>query len=129
MQQHSHYERYNHTELYQTCLAAGIMVRPNEAMEEMVAYLEGWKEPPAFQEIDNVFHTWRHGIIGFLNEHWKRIETQITCPARTMKDPLQPNPRPCFGCLDTQVATCIVQNNENEQRIDALRLVRRPRNS
>jgi hypothetical protein len=129
MQQHSLYEKYNHTELYQTCLSAGILVRPNEAWEEMVAYLEGWKEPPALQESDNVFHTWRYGIIGFLLEFWKRIHTQITCPAKSMKDEQNPNPRPCFGCTDAQVVTCIVQNRDNEDRIYELRLVRRPKTS
>lgn len=129
MQQRSHYERFNYTELYQTCLTAGILVRPNEPAEMMIAYLEGWSEPPQYQEVDNVFHTWRHGFISFIEEYWRRIETQITCPARALKDPVNPNPRPCFGCTDAQVVTCIVQNQDNEQRIDAMRLVRRPKNT
>lgn len=129
MPQPSAFDRYNHTELYQTCCAAGILVRPNEPREVMIDYLEGWKEPPEMRESDNVFHGWRTGIIGFLNEYWKHIATQIVCPARTMKDPNNPNPRPCFGCTDTQVVTCLVQNPENEKLIEPHRLVRRPRNT
>lgn len=125
--QHSLYEKYNYTELYQTCIAAGILVKPNEPFEDMVAYLEGVKEPPQYTEADNVFHSWRHGIINFLLEHWRKIETQIMCPARALKDPINPNPRPCFGCTDTQVVTCIITNAENEPEIQAHRLVRRPK--
>lgn len=127
MQQHSPFEAYNHTELYQTCINAGILVRPNEVREEMIAYLEGWKEPPPITDADNVFHTWRHGIIGFLNEYWRRVETQLMCPARMMKHPTNPNPKPCFGCLDTQVVHCLVNNLENAKFIEAHRLVRRPK--
>lgn len=127
MQPHSPFEAYNHTELYQTCLNAGILVRPNESREEMIAFIEGRKEPPAITEADHVFHTWRHGIIGFINEYWRRLETQLTCPARLMKHPTTPNPKPCFGCLDTQVVYCLVNNLENQKFIEAHRLVRKPR--
>lgn len=127
MQQRSPFEAYNHTELYQTCLHAGILVRPNESREEMIAFIEGWKEPPALTEADHVFHTWRHGIIGFINEYWRRLETQLTCPARMLKHPTTPNPKPCFGCLDTQVVYCLVNNIVNAKFIEAHRLVRRPR--
>ena len=127
MPQHSHFEAFNHTELYQTCLTAGILVRPNESREEMIAYLEGWKEPPPITEADHVFHTWRHGFIGFINEHWRKLETQLVCPARMMRHPVTPNPKPCFGCLDTQVVGCLVNNLENASLIEAHRLVRRPK--
>lgn len=127
MQQPSPFEAYNHTELYQTCISAGIFVRPNEARSEMIAYLEGVKEPPPITDADHVFNTWRHGIIGFINEYWRRLETQLTCPARMMKHPKTPNPNPCFGCLDTQVVHCLVSNLENAQKIEAHRLVRRPK--
>ncbi len=127
MQQHSHFEAYNHTELYQTCMQAGILVRPNEGREEMIAYLEGWKEPPVLSDADHVFHTWRHGIINFINEYWSKLETQLMCPARLMKHPTTPNPKPCFGCLDAQVVHCLVSNPENASLIEAHRLVRRPR--
>lgn len=127
MQQHSVFDGYNHTELYQTCLAAGILIRPNEARDAMISYLEGLAPPPDISEVDHVFHGWRHGIIGFLTEHWRKIETQIVCPARALKDPVNPNPRPCFGCLDVQVALCVVQNYKNESLIDEHRLIRRPK--
>lgn len=129
MRQHSPFEAYNHTELYQACLNAGILVRPSESREDMIAFLEGWKEPPVITDADHVFHTWRHGIIGFLNEYWRRLETQLVCPARMMRHPTNPNPKPCFGCLDTQVVYCLVTNLENAKFIEAHRLVRRPKTS
>lgn len=129
MKQPSVFDGYNHTELYQTCIDAGIVVRPNEPREAMVRYLEALEEPPPINEANHVFHNWRHGIIGFLNEYWRDIQTQIICPARTMRDPINPNPRPCFGCIDMQVTTCLVTNDEGDtpELIDKHRLVRRPR--
>lgn len=126
MQQHSPFEAYNHTELYQACIDAGILVRPNEPRPEMIAYLEGLKEPPPITDADHVFNGWRHGFIGFFNEYWRKLETQLVCPARMMKHPTTPNPKPCFGCLDAQVVHCLVHNPENASFIEAHRLVRRP---
>lgn len=125
MQQHSPFEAYNHTELYQTCIGAGILVRPNESREVMISLLEGEQEPPEMTEGDHVFHNWRHGIINFLLDRWRAVETQIMCPARQLKDPVNPNPRPCFGCLDAQVIHCLVDNPANVNLIAAHRLVRR----
>lgn len=120
----SPYDRYNFTELYQMCVRAQLRVRPNTARENLIAYLEGEAEPPEVDEDDNIFNSWRNAFIAFLHEHWKKIETQITCPAKDLKTT---NPRPCFGCLDAQVITCIIQNSESEKLIDAHRLVRRPK--
>jgi hypothetical protein len=78
----------------------------------MIAYLEGDEEPEPIEEPDHPVHALRHGIMSFLLEHWRQLETQITCPAKS-KDP-----RSCFGCIDTQVVTCLVQNPENEHRIE-----------
>jgi hypothetical protein len=95
---------FNHTELYQMARRAGIFVMPSATKEDLIKYLTGEAEPPtAAHEIDQ----WRHGIMGFLLEHWRAMETQLTCPART-KDP-----RACFNCLDTQVVTCLVQNEKD----------------
>ena len=114
----------NHTELYQTCIRAGLAVRPNEARDTMILYLEGVMEPPEVD--DNVFTGWRHGIIGFLTEYWESLATQVSCPAKDLKTT---NPNPCFGCLDMQVVACLVQNPGNEKLIEQNRLVRRPKNS
>lgn len=127
MQPPSPYDKYNHTELYQMCIRAELHVRPNTAREDLVAYLEGTDESPYTDESDNVFNSWRLAFIDFLLEHWKKIETQITCPAKALKDPKNPNPRPCFGCTDAQVIVCIIQNHESEEQIHAFRLVRRPK--
>lgn len=126
MQLHSVFDTYNQTELVQTCLGAGIVVLPSAKREDLIAYLEGWTEAPALQEVDNVFHTWRHGLIGFLNEHWREIETQITCPARFLRAKVNQNTRPCFGCLDTKVVDCLIENHQHVPLIDAHRLLRRP---
>lgn len=126
MQPPSPFDAYNHTELCQACAGAGIVVLPSASREEMIAYLEGLAEAPVISETDNVFHTWRNGLIGFLNEHWREIETQITCPARHLRATVNPNPRPCFGCLDTKVVDCLIENSSHIPLIDAHRLLRRP---
>lgn len=122
----SPFDKYNLTELYQACAQAKINVVPTASKEELISYLEGLVEPPDYTEADNVFHTWRHGFIGFLNEFWREIETQVTCPAKMLRDKVAPNPRPCFGCIDTKVVDCIVENIKHVQLIEAHRLVRRP---
>ena len=121
----SSYERFNYTELYQKCIKAKILVLPTTPRNDLIAYLEGTSEPPDLD--DNVFNSWRHAITAFLLDHWKQIETQVTCPAKFLKHPINPNPKPCFGCTDAQVTTCLVQNHENEKLIEALRLSRRPK--
>lgn len=121
----SPFDRYNYTELQQVCAMAGILVRPNEAAEEMIAYIEGTKEPPEYTEGDHAIHIWRSAIAAFLTEQWRNIETQITCPAKALKDPINPNPRPCFGCTDTQVIACLTENRQNESMIAKHRIVRR----
>ncbi len=94
----------NHTELFQMARAAGFEVSPATRKEDLIGYLLGTAEPPA---VPNEVDRWRHGIMGFLIQYWRAVETQLTCPARS-KDP-----RACFTCLDQQVVTCLVQNEKD----------------
>jgi hypothetical protein len=103
------FEKYNRTELYQTCRHAGIACMPNEPKEKLIAYLEGEAEPDSATV--NEFDRWRHGLMGFILEYWQKIESQLTCPARS-KDPLS-----CFQCVDQQVVACLAQNKPHEQLI------------
>lgn len=95
------FDRFNHTELYQTARAAGLVVLPSESRQNLIAYIIGELEPP---NVEHNLDMWRNGIMGFLIDHWKQVETQLTCPAKS-KDP-----RACFGCVDTQVVSCLVNN-------------------
>lgn len=98
----------NDTELYQLCRKAGIPVLPSTKRMELIAYLTGAQDPePSEHPID----AWRHGLTGFVFDHWSVLEPQLTCPIRT-KDP-----NSCWGCTDTQVITCVVQNPDNEEAI------------
>jgi len=115
------FEDYNHTELYQACLGAGILVQPSESKESLSAYLSGEKEPQDIKETDNEVHKWRHGLMQFVLEHWSQISTQITCPAKSG------NPRSCFGCIDTRVIHCVIDNSENENLIESYMLRRENR--
>lgn len=124
MKPSSEFDRYNHTELLQTCQLAGLTVSPSEPRERLIDYLECRAEPPPLKEIDHTFHAWRHGLINFLLDYWKQIETQITCPARALKDTTNPNPRPCFGCIDTKVVDCLVENKSHLNLIAQHKLAR-----
>lgn len=100
--------RCNETELYQLCRRAGLPIHPSATKEYMINVLIGEEEPnPQEHPIDS----WREGITGFVFEYWQRLEPQLTCPIRS-KDP-----KSCWGCLDTQVMACVVQNPSNEYRI------------
>lgn len=102
------FEGFNHTELYQSARDAGLNVLPSMRREELISYLTGEAEPP---EKPHELDRWRHGIMGFVLEHWRALETQLECPAKS-KDP-----RACFQCIDTQVVTCLVQNENDIQLI------------
>lgn len=103
--------KLNHTELYQTCRRAGINVLPNATREQLISYLMGEEEPSPIDEASHPIDAWRHGIIGFLLDHWKTLEPQIKCPAKNLRHPTNPDPRPCFGCVGTQVIACVAQND------------------
>jgi hypothetical protein len=120
------FAKYNYSELHQMCIRAEIPVLPTTPREKLIAYLTGDEEPPELDENDHPIHSWRNAIIGFLLDQWKKMATQITCPAKALKDPINPNPRPCFGCIDTQVITCLVQNHKAETLIAPYRLLRSP---
>jgi len=95
---------FNETELYQMARKAGLPVLPSMPKEQFIRLLLGEEEP---QAVTHELDRWRHGIMGFLIEHWRVMETQLTCPAKS-KDP-----KACFQCVDAQVVTCLVQN-END---------------
>lgn len=97
----------NHTELYQLCRRRDITVSPTLSREDLIwCYLNDTSDPRP-----NVFDTWRHGLTGFVFDHWKTLEPQLTCPIRT-KDP-----RSCWTCLDVQVTACIEGNAKYEELI------------
>ena len=96
-------------------MRAGIKVQPSSTKEEMISFLIGMGEPPPLEEDEHVIDSWRIGITRFVFEYWARLEPQITCPIKS-KDP-----RSCFGCLDTQAITCVVQTQKYEHLINAHR--------
>ncbi len=106
------FSRCNETELYQLCQRAKIRVHPSATKIELISYLTGEQEPPPLRENEHPFDSWRQGLTGFVFEYWERLEPQLTCPIKS-KDP-----RSCWGCLDAQVITCIIQNPKNEHLIE-----------
>jgi hypothetical protein len=117
-------DRLNHTELYQTCLNAGFKVHPGSPRDFFIGVLLGDISAPPMAEEMHPIDAWRIGIIGFLHDHWAVLEPQIKCPAKNLKHPQHPDPRPCFGCLDSQVMTCMIQN---EGRVELLIGAKRPK--
>jgi hypothetical protein len=101
----------NRTEAYQLCREAGIPCYPHEPIEHLVAYLTGAVEPPRVTEGTHPIDSWRHGLAGFVMDHWSKLQPQLTCPIRSG------DPRSCFECLDTQVLECVVKNPANEKLI------------
>jgi hypothetical protein len=104
----SEFDACNHTELLQLCVRAGLQVPPATPKEMLIAYLTGEEAPPA--EKNNV-DTWRHGIMGFLLDHWAAVRPQLSCPAKSG------DPRSCFNCEDPQVISCLVDNPDDEHLI------------
>lgn len=92
---------FNSSELYQAARKAGIPVLPDMTNQQMILLLLGEVEA---EGVTHELDRWRHGIMGFLIEHWRMVSTQLVCPAKS-KDP-----RSCFQCVDAQVVACLVQN-------------------
>ncbi len=100
-------ETCNHTELYQLCRQKGLSVNPSMLRTTLIeTFLEG-QGPPT----KNTFDSWRHGLTGFVFDHWQKMQPQLTCPIRSG------DPRSCWGCLDAQVIACIEDNPKYEPLI------------
>lgn len=106
------FSAFNRTELYQLCRRVGFNIPPTTSVEKMIVYLQGEEEAPMEP---NIFNSWRDAIMLFLLEHWKAVESQLTCPAKSG------DPRSCYQCIDQQVISCIVQQSPYDQKLIELR--------
>ena len=107
-------EACNHTELYQLCQRAGLRPLPQYSRFQLMLLLIEEES----EEGEHVIDSWRHGLYGFVSDHWKELQNQISCPLKS-KDPKHTEPvkGACFGCLDIQVVACVVTNPTNESQI------------
>ena len=107
------FDRCNKTELLQILRRLGIAVPATVSKENLIQVLLGEEEAdPAWV---NVMDSWRHGIMGFLLDHWDVVRSQLTCPAKSG------DPRACFNCVDAQVISCLTQNPGDEKLIQLKR--------
>jgi len=116
------FDDLNRTELYQLCRRAGYHVHPSWERQQLINTLQdtGRQEPADEHPIDSL----REGLIAFIGQYWRTLQPQLTCPAKDMRNPKpeKVNPRPCFGCSDMQVMTCVsTQKQANHQQIYQLR--------
>jgi len=115
----------NHTELLQLCQRRGLDVHPAHPKESLILLavaLDATTGVEVQVQSGNPIDSWRWGLINFIDEYWQKVQPQITCPARHLKDPdpVKRNPKPCFGCSDMQVLTCVVQSAEKQPRNEQL---------
>ena len=108
----------NLTELYQICRRNGLPVPPGMTREHYIGWIVG---DFVLTESGGALDDWRWGLINFIDAHWMSVRPQLTCPAKNLKDVPVPDPKPCFGCSDMQVITCVVQNQKSERLIRNLR--------
>jgi hypothetical protein len=102
------WDRVNDTELYQLCRRAGLLALPSFPREKLIALIEGLEEQ---EQIEHPIDAWRDAIMVFVNDFWPKLQSQLTCPAKTR------DPKACYGCVDTQVYACIVGNEACEPYI------------
>lgn len=101
----------SHTELYQIAKRAGHAVQPTFTRERLIKIITLEEEcPQAPNEVDDI----RRAIMGFLIEYRLKLETQITCPAKSFQ------PDACFGCVDAQVVHCYSSNGAGNKRLITL---------
>ncbi len=82
----------------------------------MIALLEGTLEPV---EVSSPVNEWRDAIMEFVNEYYAKLRSQLTCPAKTR------DPKACYGCVDTQVYTCLTENEQMQPFIEKYVQLRR----
>jgi hypothetical protein len=99
------FERCNHTELYQIARSVGFVVMPSLSREALIRIIV-YDQLPAHLE-EHAVDEWRLAIMRFIIDHRKRLETQLDCPAKSFQ------PDACFGCIDTQVVSCLTSNAGN----------------
>lgn len=99
------FKRCNDTELYQLARRAGHAVLPNMDRNTLIHILAD--AVPAPTDPTHVIDEWRHALMGFIIDHRQKLESQLTCPAKSM-DPLA-----CFNCVDAQVISCLVENKRH----------------
>ena len=106
-------EKVNDTELYQLCKRAELPVLPNDSREDMAKLLTGELERP---RVGSSVDRWRRGILLFAEDHWKVLQNQTTCPLKNPDGSF--NNQGCHGCLDTQVMSCVVDNDAYRTTIE-----------
>lgn len=107
------FSRCNHTELYQLARASGYVVLPSLTREELINIII--YETPVPVIGDHEFDEWRRAIMRFIIDHRSVLETQISCPAKSFLEDA------CFGCVDTQVISCLTSNGTENTRLIQLR--------
>lgn len=101
------WEACNHTELYQACRQAGLGALPTDPKPKLIAMLEGVGGEPITHPLD----LWRDAIMAFVIDYWPKLQSQVTCPAKTR------DPKACYGCIDQQVVACLTKNGPLESYI------------
>ena len=64
-------------------------------------------------DVANHMDDLRDALMGFLLLHWRRVQAQLSCPAKSG------DPKSCFQCVDAQVIHCI-QTNHVERQVHEL---------
>lgn len=106
-------EFYNHTELYQLARALNLPVYPHTATGDVRSLLR--EEAVSAEYKSHPIDEYRHGIMQMLLEYWDGVSAQLSCPAKSG------DPRACFGCIDSQVLSCVVENRDHLVTIRNLR--------
>lgn len=96
----------NRTELVQLCRHAGLHPHPGASRQALVQLLG--RAVPDQGEDGDPMNRWRKGLIAVIDQYWSQIAPSLVCPARMLKHPVTPDPRPCFKCMDAQVMSCVV---------------------
>ena len=117
MESYDLFASLNHTEAYQLARRAGHAVTPALSREDLLRVLTDEVDPATLGQMPHELDEWRYALMGFIIEHRRRLESQLTCPAKSM------DPRACFTCVDAQLVWCL---NENKKHLHLIQLHRRP---
>jgi hypothetical protein len=111
-----YYAQANRSHLYQRCRRAELPVQPNWTREAYIAVLLGASYA---SDAEHVIDVLRDKLIGFIDEYWQRLQAQLKCPAKNLRNPdsTKVNRKPCYLCLDMQVVGCITGLTPQNQQL------------
>lgn len=93
------------------CRRAKVPFSPAWPRAQLIDALMGKEFSDNHNPIDNL----RDGIMAFVTDYQADVQSQLTCPARTL------DPKACYGCVDAKPLLCLLSERAEVQELIQVR--------